>query len=179
MFRKSTFAAIAALSVMSTAALASVTVDSTGHGFVGKGDVQLALGGWNDAALQRNASGVTFTYNVDEQYKYDCTFTVEVGRDKHQESRTQNRGKNYAVNATVVYDSRKNNQGKITGFNLNGFGAVTTTGEAPVDGGSCVGGPLGDGVISNVELIGTSGGGLNVNYGGLSVPLPNTPVIVI
>lgn len=41
-------------------ALAAVTFDaSTGTGFVGKGDVQLAFG-WNNKQLQANAAGVTF-----------------------------------------------------------------------------------------------------------------------
>ncbi|MGY4645795.1 hypothetical protein [Cellulomonas sp. URHB0016] len=43
------------------AAQASVTLDAaSGAGFVGKGDVQTALG-WNNAVLQKNAESLTFT----------------------------------------------------------------------------------------------------------------------
>ena len=170
-------AAASALAIVSTGAIAAVSFDAlTGTGFVGKGDVQF-LYGWNDQALQRNASGVSFAYNAEETYKYDCTFTVEVGRDKVLEPRTQNRGRSTTVNSTIAYDTRKNSQNKITGFNLTGFGTDTTTsGEVPVDGGHCPGGQFDDGVISNVELI-SSTGGLSVSYGGVSYPLPNTPVL--
>lgn len=172
MNKLSIFAAAAA-AVVSTAAIAAVSVDETGNGFVGKGDVQLAFG-WNNQALQRNASGVTFSYNAVEEYKYDCTFTVEVGKDKVREPRTQNRGTNTSVNSTIAYDTRVRNQ--ITGFNLTGFGTTTADGEAPVEGGSCPGGQFDDGVISNITLNSTTGG-LFVNYGGASVALPNTPVL--
>lgn len=176
MLRKNMLAAVAASALISSAALAAVSFDAnTGSGFVGKGDIQL-LYGWNDQALQRNASGVTFSYNADEHYSYDCTFTVEVGRDRVREPRTQTRGTSTTVNSSVAYDTRKNNQGKITGFNLNGFGTTTATGAAPVDGGSCPGGPFNDGTISNVVLT-SSTGGLSVTWSGTTYPLPNTPVI--
>jgi alpha-glucuronidase len=158
----------AALVFASAVAFASVTFDpATGTGFVGKGDVQLAFG-WNNQALQQNANTLTFSYQAEEQYKYDCTFTVEVGKDKVREPRTQNRGKDSSVSASVAYDARRSNQ--ITGFNLTGFGPVTTTGEVPENGGSCPGGPFNDGMISNVELI-SSTGGLRVQSGGTSVVL--------
>lgn len=164
--KKIFLAAAAATAFVSTTAIAAVTFDPvTGTGFVGKGDVQLAFG-WNNAALQRNASGVTFTYSAEEEYKYDCTFTVIVGRDRTAEPRTQNRGKETSVNASVAYDARIRNQ--ITGFNLNGMGSSTSDGEAPVEGGHCPGGVLNDGVISNVQLI-SSTGGLYVNHGANSV----------
>ena len=165
---RKTFLVGAALMFASALAFASVTFDpATGTGFVGKGDVQLAFG-WNNQALQQNAQNLTFSYAAEEQYKYDCTFTVEVGRDKVREPRTQNRGKESSVSASVAYDARRSNQ--ITGFNLTGFGPITTTGEVPVDGGSCPGGPFNDGVISNIELV-SSTGGLHVKSGSTSVLL--------
>jgi hypothetical protein len=167
--RKS-FSIGAVLMFVSAILSASVTVDpTTGTGFVGKGDVQLAFG-WNNKQLQDNAGALTFTYKAQEQYKYDCTFTVEVGRDKVREPRTQNRGKDTSLNASVQYDARTQKQ--ITGFLLTGLGTVTTTGgEVPVDGGSCPGGQFNDGVISNVELVSSTPGGLYVNHGGNSVLL--------
>jgi hypothetical protein len=160
----------AALVFASAVAFASVTFDpATGMGFVGKGDVQLAFG-WNNQALQQNAEHLTFSYLAEEQYKYDCTFTVEVGRDKVREPQTQNRGKQSSVSASVAYDARRSNQ--ITGFNLTGFDTITTTGGAvPQDGGSCPGGPFNDGVISNVELVSSTGGGLRVQSGANSALL--------
>jgi hypothetical protein len=47
-----------------TVASASVAVDSSGNGFVGKGDVQVAFG-WNNKQLQDNAKNVTFTSKQD------------------------------------------------------------------------------------------------------------------
>src|SRR3954469_11148165 len=57
------------LGVAATAAIASplafgsaanaYTMDAAGKGFVGKGEVQSAFG-WNNAAAQKNQSGVTF-----------------------------------------------------------------------------------------------------------------------
>ncbi|GGD48055.1 hypothetical protein [Croceicoccus pelagius] len=166
-----------AVAMMSSVAFAAVTFDATsGTGFVGKGDVQL-LYGWNDQKLQQNAAGVSFSYVSEETYKYDCTFTVEVGKDKVQEPRTQRRGKTTGINSSIAYDTRKNSQGKVTGFNLLGFGVENSTGEVPVEGGSCPGGQFADGVISNVELISSSGDGLTVTYGGISYPLAITPTI--
>ncbi|UBV44535.1 hypothetical protein LAJ19_17320 (plasmid) [Deinococcus taeanensis] len=149
---------------------------STGTGFVGKGDVQLAFG-WNNQALQKNAKYVTFTYNATESYHYDCTFTVVVGRDRVAQPQTVTRGRSAAVNATITNDARVRNQ--ITGFNLTGMSAFTSDSTVPLDGGSCPGGPLHDGVISNVTLDSASStGGLFVNYNGVSVTLPNTPVVL-
>ena len=175
--RKLTIAAVAAIATISTAALAIVDVNDEGVGFVGKGDVQLKYG-WNDQALQKNASGVSFSFNVEEEYKYDCTFTIEVGgKVKTQEPQTTRRGKTVKVDSSISYGARTNTNAKITGFNLNGFGPdLNSDGTVPVDGGYCPGGPLNDGVISNVEL-NSSTGGLFVSYGGLSYPLPNTPII--
>ena len=52
---------IAALAIPATA-LATVAVDASGNGFVGKGDVQTALGYGNDGAFQAaNPASATFT----------------------------------------------------------------------------------------------------------------------
>src|SRR3954469_20942838 len=52
-------AAIATPLAFASTANASVTVDN-GAGFVGKGDVQTALGYANDAALQADAANINF-----------------------------------------------------------------------------------------------------------------------
>jgi opacity protein-like surface antigen len=166
--RKITLAAAAAFAVASTAAFATVTFDpATGTGFVGKGDVQLAFGGKNDAWLQNNAGSLGFTYHVEETYRFDCTFTMVIGRDKVPTPQTETRGRDFAVSDTVAYDSRKNSNNKVTGFNLTGATPTGSTGDAPQEGGSCPGGPLNDGTISNVQLV-SSTGGLFVNLGAES-----------
>ena len=56
---------IAALAIPATA-LATVAVDASGNGFVGKGDVQTALGYKTDAPFQAaNPASATFTINGD------------------------------------------------------------------------------------------------------------------
>jgi hypothetical protein len=59
-------ASFAALAIP-TAAMATVAVDGTGTGFVGKGDVQTALGygNGNDAAFQIDARKATFSITSD------------------------------------------------------------------------------------------------------------------
>ena len=61
-------------------ASAAVNVDDSGNGFVGKGDVQTALGGINDAAMQAmwdtpNHSGVEFmsTFKTVKDTSWNCT----------------------------------------------------------------------------------------------------------
>lgn len=77
------------------------------------------------------------------------------------------------VNATVAYDARVRSQ--ITGFILSGLGLTSSDGTAPAVGDSC---PAASdvAVVTDVTLT-SSTGGLYVNYGGISVSLPNTPVI--
>ena len=62
--KKSIFAAMAVISLATVAIFASVTFDSsTGTGFVGKGDVQLALG-LNNAQMQAyNLNNLNFSYS--------------------------------------------------------------------------------------------------------------------
>jgi hypothetical protein len=169
--RKITLAAAAVLAVVSTAAFASVTFDSSsGTGFVGKGDVQLAFG-WNNQAAQRNATAVSFTYNAQDTYDVECYWETTTGNGRivvHDITVPRH----VSVAASVASDPRKT--GQWTGYNLNGFGAVTTDGTVPAVGGACPGNNPGS--IVAVTPTGSSGG-LYVNYGGNSVLLPPTPTI--
>lgn len=175
---KKFFAAAAAASLLfSSAASAAVAFDSsTGTGFVGKGDVQL-LYGWNNKALQDNASGVSFAYSAVDTYDVECYWETVTGNGKiivHD----INIPRHTSVSASVAYESRKNSQGKdgpVTGFNLNGFGTTVTQGTVPVVGGSCPGQSQ-VATIIEVNLV-SSSGGLTVSHGGTTYPLPNTPVI--
>jgi hypothetical protein len=158
--------ALVALLVAAGAVFAAVTFDpATGTGFSGKGDVQLAFG-WNNKQLQSNASGVSFTYNSTDTYEAVCTFITGEGT-KGEQTHNVSRTSSTAVNSTIAYDPRVKNQ--ITGFNLTGLGETTTSGDVPVVGGSCPGGPDG-GTYTSVTLV-SSTGGLFVNYGGTSVQI--------
>src|SRR5687767_8742538 len=70
--------------IVPTAAIASVAVDANGTGFVGKGDVQTALGGIDDAAMQKlfEDTQVKFTtsYNRVDDVTINCIkFTYTPG----------------------------------------------------------------------------------------------------
>jgi hypothetical protein len=155
----------------------AVAVNGSGVGFVGKGDVQLAFG-WNNAVLQQNASGVSFTYEATEEY--DVTIEYDTGNPDNPRSinhHTVTQGKSTGVSASVAYDKRVRSQ--ITGFNLTGFfGDPIVTGDPlPSVGDSCPNGNIGTCFVTAVDKI-SSSGGLYVHYGSSSVPLPNTPVVV-
>jgi hypothetical protein len=152
--RKITLAAAAALAVVSTAAFASVTFDSnTGLGFAGKGDVQIALGGLNNAQIQAQARSLAFSFNSVDAYDAECYWETVTGKGsvivhditvpKHQ-----------SVSADVAYDARSRNQ--VTGFNLKGLGNVVTDGSVPQVGGACPGNN--PGTVINVTQTGSTGG---------------------
>lgn len=164
------FLATLSLAAVATAALATVTFDSaTGTGFVGKGDVQLAFG-WNNAQLQANASGLSFTYMAVETYDAECYWETTTGKGKvvvHDITVPRHS----SVSATVTYQARARNQ--INGFNLTGFGAMVTEGTVPALGDACPGNSNegnNPGTIVAVNATGSTGG-LYVNYGTSSVLL--------
>ena len=165
--RKSAFAAAAALTIPSSIALATVTV-TNGVGFVGKGDVQLAFG-WNNAVAQRNANAVSFHTESSAEYSAVCTFTTGEGtRGERIHNVTHNRST--AVLSSIASEARKT--GQWTGYNLNGFGAVTTSGDpVPVEGAPCMGNEGHDGVWTSVTELGSTGTGLFVTYNGVSVQI--------
>ena len=166
--RKFAIAAAAALTITSSIAMATVTVDANGFGFVGKGDVQLAFG-WNNAAAQKNVNAVSFHTESSAEYSAVCTFTTGEGtRGERIHNVTHNRST--AVLSSIASEARKT--GQWTGYNLNGFGAVTTSGDpVPVEGGACMGNEGHDGVWTSVTELGSTGTGLFVTYNGVSVQI--------
>src|SRR5262245_33959391 len=112
-------AALAALGVIGTATAAGANVAVTdGVGFVGKGDVQNALGLANDAALQNlfKSGGINFTSTVTfgNETRWVCG------------SGTQSRTSLVTQAAPVNATPNLNAQGKLSnGWNLNGPGAGT------------------------------------------------------
>lgn len=108
---------LASVLAISFAANASVTYDEEGVGFVGKGDVQ-SLFGWNNHDLQANAEFIQFRM-------------VMPGGVASWKCEGINPGNNLVMhtkgpvavemNSDVSVDARKNRNGQVTGFLLNGF----------------------------------------------------------
>src|SRR5689334_19463738 len=105
---------LAALAALATAAVASasVTVDASGNGFVGKGDVQTALGYKNDAAFQADAAKITFQYGdvAEISMAVVCTSDDVTYVTQHNVLGTVTAAK--TVNFTT-----KGDKGKVTGYN--------------------------------------------------------------
>jgi hypothetical protein len=159
--------------LIAVAAVASVTFDAnTGTGFVGKGDVQIAFN-WNNAALQNKAAGVYFTYESSDSYSATCTWiTGEGTRGERTHNVTVPR---HTQVYSMINGTARSGPHQFTGFILNGFGTTSTSGEAPVVGGDCIGEGQ-DGTWTSVEGPVSSGGGLVVHYGQQSAPLAITPI---
>lgn len=170
--KKMVWAAAAATALIASAASAAVIFDSaTGTGFVGKGDVQI-LYGLNNAQFQNNVSGISFGYDTTDTYDVTCEWDTGTRNVVHH---IVSHPTHTSVTSSVAYDPRQvKGQKQITGFNLTGFGGTISDGTVPTVGGSCVGGA--DGLITAVDLV-SSDGGLTVTYGGVTNPLPNTPVL--
>jgi hypothetical protein len=156
-------AALGAGLVLAGAASASAyTMDSSGAGWVGKGEVQSAYG-WNNKAMQDNVGGVTFVYDATATYEVVCEFDNPGGH--HVITQTKHTG----VNATVSSDARNNSNGKqgpMTGWYLTGLGASTTDGTAlPAVGDGCPGNS-GLGAVTSVEQTSSGEGGLYAVWNG-------------
>ena len=114
--------ALAALAVLATAAVASASVAVTdGVGFVGKGDVQTALGYKNDAAFQADAAGVTFQYGdvAEISMAVVCTSDDVTYVTQHNVLGT-------VTAANTVNFTTKGDKGKVTGYNLTGASGEAT-----------------------------------------------------
>lgn len=118
---KTLLAAGIALASISTAAIAAVTFDPVnGTGFVGKGDVQLALG-YNNKALQDNAASLEFTYEstTEQVTSWECV------NDRNEQ--IQERSRTTTSETVGVVDAIARERNQITGFNLLGFdGSVSS-----------------------------------------------------
>jgi hypothetical protein len=130
-------AIIAGSLIAATGANAAVTFDpATGTGFVGKGDVQLALG-YNNKQLQDNANSLAFTSTstVVTEVSWVCT------NDNNENTQERARETTTSIQGVLSSVARERNQ--ITGFNLTGYSGTTTESSStegpPVN--SCPSGP--------------------------------------
>ena len=83
-----------------SAAQAAVTIDDAGKGFIGKGDVQTALG-YNNTQMQANASKLKFTTSQ------DATQTVTQALTQSGAQSATNRLSSTASNSASRPPSRK------------------------------------------------------------------------
>jgi hypothetical protein len=144
MYRK-LLAALAAAG-LATVAMASVTLNPDGTGFVGKGNVQLTFG-WNNTKLQKNAAGVEF--QTSRTAIVETTWTCLVaGQFESLKNRTA------TITVQRLLDSIGRTKTQITGFNLLGFAAepvsIEVVLEGPLIAGSCVIGELVDAPVTQV-----------------------------
>lgn len=163
-------AAVVAVGVAAVA-LATVTFDTeTGEGFVGKGDVQIAFG-WNNSQLQKNAAGVSFSYNSSTEATWQCVKLVATGKDGEnineilleKSTTTTTKG----LISSVARENSKGKEGPVTGFILQGWnGNVQTQHQGPAQG-SCPD-EHSSFVEGSLEVTPISGG-LYATYGGNSV----------
>ena len=175
-------ASIAALAIP-TAAFASVSVDASGNGFVGKGDVQTALGYANDAAFQADAAGVTFQYGdvAEISMAVVCTSDDVTYVTQHNVLGTVTAAK--TVNFTT-----KGDKGKVTGYNLLGAsGEATYTASLDTSRANMMACPTGTHFSQYLnggtwdwdwnalpDSLTVTGSGASA---GKTVALPNTPVL--
>jgi hypothetical protein len=134
--KSAAIAALAAIGVIGTASAASASVNvSDGVGFVGKGDVQTALGYANDPAFQQDASKAMFTAASSTTIMVvglKCsTFPGGISMPEEQHvlapfSIGHGEGTVNTVNFTP-----KISGGKVTGYNLTGVGTTSTGATTP------------------------------------------------
>jgi hypothetical protein len=109
--------------VLVTAALpafAAVQYDERFIGFVGKGDVQSAFD-LDNAGLQAAAPGIRFRAQLAGFASWRCVGTNPAGKiivTQHERAQP--------VNSAVGFSARRNSQGQVTGFILNGLNANET-----------------------------------------------------
>lgn len=178
--------AIAALAVPALAS-ANVTVNASGVGSIGKGDVQNALGYANDAAFQADAGHITFSYQSSGYKTFfngvKCGLLTPTGGIDSDHIRVIDR---VQVGTTLTTKTPsitilKNGAGKVTGYTANGFTTSTSDNTDYNVGHVCnadehfAGWVDAANVISNEFITGSDV--LQVSGNGTTVALPNTPVL--
>lgn len=110
-------AALVALAMMASLALASVTFDpATAQGYVATEDVQAAFG-WKDQAVQANASRISFHLIERATASWSCVVDGVVQQIVTDVEATS------SVASAVTTTSGKRNRPTVSGFSLTGFAA--------------------------------------------------------
>ena len=122
------FAASAAVTMMTMAALpaSAYTLNADGTGFVGKGEVQLVLG-LNNAGVQA-LGNPSFTYSSTTAQETSWVCVNDRNANEQERSRTTTT----ATTGVVSSIARVKNQ--ITGYNLSGFKAGSSTTVSSTEG---------------------------------------------
>jgi hypothetical protein len=136
-FTRAASVALVGIGLIASSAFAAVTFDpATGTGFVGKGDVQQALG-LNNNQLQAQAGSLQFASEstVVTERTWVCTNT--------NNENTQERARETTTTIQGVLSAIARERNQITGFNLTGYSGSPTesssTDGPPVN--SCPSGP--------------------------------------
>jgi len=174
-----TAASLAALAIP-TAAMATVAVEN-GTGFVGKGDVQTALGyANNNAFTDAAAKSATFTIDGNATDIFIDVNCAKLDGTVHEIVVPLGY---YAWDETVITSTPKISGGKVTGYNLSGVvtsgPTAHTTPNASVT--SCPAGETfygwGGDTPGKWHYVPRAGSGiLQVTIGNKTAALPNTPV---
>jgi hypothetical protein len=116
---------LAALFMFSLSSQATVSFDfGTGAGFVGRGDIIENLG------KESLDAPIKFTYEEEAKYELPCR------KDNDHQVIEIDFKRNRSVDASIIHDVRKNKQGHVTGYLLNGFsGTLSSEGELSCPGG--------------------------------------------
>lgn len=106
--------------MLGTAPASAYTVNEDAVGFVGKGEVQLALN-LNNRALQADAA--TFTFTFEEVTVAETSWTCTNARNENTQERARTTTSTVAgLVSGVARDGKK----QVTGFNLTGFTGTPT-----------------------------------------------------
>jgi opacity protein-like surface antigen len=180
--KKMLLAAAAATAMISSAAIAAVTYDENGYGFVGKGDVQLAFG-WNNAAMQKNHLGVDFYVQSSARYEVVCEWTTVTG-GKNSKTILHDVTKKYTISDSAAIDSTSRKTGQYTGWHLNGYlDARPDSADLPTIGSGCPQGgtasdsdaPGNDAVVADAYYVGEPATGLYATFNNDPRELAITP----
>jgi hypothetical protein len=166
------WAAGAGVALVSTVALASVTLDVNDGaltGFIGKGDIQSAFH-YNNKQMQDQVNNVKFTFGDSLHVTFSCTFETTHTTHTHDWDRSGD------LSVTWIGNPRLNPTGSGTGWLVSGTlhltGNLASLTEFPVEGQPC---PIGNGTVDvgSINVI-ESGAALTATIGGNVQNIPIT-----
>jgi hypothetical protein len=146
--------AAAVVLLTTTTAMAAVSFTPESGGFVGKGDVQLALGIQVDKMSSIEQAKIFFEVEASKRYEVECTWMTGPvwNRRTHVVDRP---GLAKVKSSTATDTSRKNRNATVTGFTLSTLGmeAIVWENSLPQLGDICADSDLGtNGSVTAVTL---------------------------